>query len=1363
MKEFVKRFFSLTAILLFFFTRMPANAQSQPVNYLGIENGLSNNSVRCVYQDRDGFMWFGTYDGLNRYDGYQFKVYRNNLNDSNSLPHNYIYSINEDQHKNIWVGTGQGIGIYNKRTSKFTPAFYTPYLSDIKEKITSNINAIETDREGNVLIGTNGWGFLVQFEGTDIAKQLPVEYNAKEISTFNVQAITIDKQQRAWLQIQDIGLCRFDHASGKIVLVTSSIKSVKCLEADNENNLWIGTDAGLYRYSIPANAITLHYKEETGKLSSNNITALNFDKQQRLWIGTEGGGINILNAATHTFEYLVPGEDKNNLSSESAFAVYEDTESRIWIGTLKGGINIIDQQKSQFQTIAHSTFNQNSLVNNFVSSFIEDDNEKLWIGTDGGGMSVWNRKQNSFTNYKYNPGNKNSLSHNSVTSIARDHQHNTWIATYGGGINKFNEATSSFEHYKCINDSTRSENKNVWLLYEDSKNNLWASTFGNGKLYLFNRALNRFEAFDQHLNDLIAISEDRDGTLWAGNSYQLTRIDQQRKQHGIYNIGKPIRAIYEDKKGAFWLGTEGGGLILFNRSEGKIKARFSVDNGLCNNSVLNIVEDKNGLLWLSTFNGLSRFDPKTKTFKNYFQSDGLQSNQFLYNAALRLNSGEIVFGGINGFNIFYPDSLKQRDHFAHVMLTGLRMNNLPVSNDHAYVTSIHADKIAALKIPYNTAIAFDFAAIEYSAPDKIQYAYFLEGWDRGWTYTGNVRTANYTHLKEGRYTLRIKSTNSEGIWNRNETSLQITILPPWFRTWWVYLIYISGIAVIVFFYLDYKASQTKLKYKVKLAQLNAEKEKEINEKKLAFFTNVSHEFRTPLTLIINPAKELLKTAGEENEEVKENVDTIYRNARRLLSLVDQLLLFKKADSDADNLVISLINFENLCKEVYNCFAHQARAKNITYQFESIEGNYEVYGDKEKIEIILFNLISNALKYTPENGKVVISTIATDEDIRVSVADTGEGISIEVGNKLYERFYRDETVNRFSKIGFGIGLFLTRHFIDIHKGEINYKSEEGKGTTFTVSLKKGYSHFDQQLIATQVTEESAMLKELIEEPMAKSQRSGLEEMVMDRQSLLVIDDDRQLREYVVSIFSHRFVVYEAESGEEGLAIAQQKTPNIIISDIAMSNMNGMDLCRNIKASPELRHIPVVLLTGSSSKDTMLKSAELGADDYITKPFERDFLVARVESILKSRSDLQQYFYKEITLQKNDLKISPEDKEFLNSCIKIVEDHLNDDQFSIQKLASEIGMSHSNLYQKVKAISGQSVNGFVRFIRLRKAAELFISTDSNVNEVTLMVGINDKKYFREQFNKLFGMNPSDYIKKFRKPFNKTHTLSDKLFKP
>ncbi len=1335
-------------------------ADPYPIQYLGIEHGLSNNAVTCIFQDHNGFMWFGTYDGLNRYDGYDFKVFRNKFNDTNSLANNRITAITEDKQHNLWIGTTEGINLYNGLTSKMLPAYYTPYQSKSLQEIKVPISALQADEKGNIFVGTELVGLLLRSSGQTIASVVPIINDAEVITNYWVQCIKIDSG-RVWVFVRDRGLFEFIPSKNELRPVNNEIRFANAMESDDHNNLWIGTSDGLYKYNLVQKALSKIFLASPGIVSVQKIVAFCFDQEKNLWIATDGGGINILNTSTGKTTYLVAGHDKFSLTSESVYAVYEDKQSRKWIGTLRGGINLIDPLKNRFKTIAQDPLRPNSLINDFVLSFHEDPEKNLWIGTDGGGLSIWNRKNNTFTNYKYEPNKKGSLSYNFITSIKRDHLGQTWIGTYGGGLNRYVPASNSFVHYKCINPSSGLENKNVWLIYEDRDKNLWASTFGKGKLYRLNRQTDKFEVYDDRLEDILSLSEDKDGNLWAGNWGQLLLLDKKTGKFVSHNIGKPVRSIYEDEAGDFWIGTEGGGLLEFDRKTGNIQ-RYTTANGLCNNSVLNILEH-NGYLWISTFNGISRFDIRNRRFRNFYQDDGLQSNQFNYNAALILQSGEFVFGGIKGFNIFYPDSIKAFNYSAPVLISALKINNVPIDQATSYVIKTNLDKIEALKIPYDQAvISFDFASLEYSAPNKISYAYFLEGWDKDWNYTGNVRTANYTHVGEGTYRLRIKSTNAEGNWNPNELSMNLIVLPPLYRTWWAYLAYICIAGGLIYFYLRYKSRQARLMYEIKLAHVNAEKEREIHEKKLAFFTDISHEFRSPLTLIINPIKDLLNRKYKD-EKIGHDLNIVHRNSRRLLSLVDQLLLFRKTETEADRLRLARLNFASICKEVYLCFTQQAESKNISYKFECANEGMEIYADPEKIEIALYNLVSNALKFTPAGGSVSFVVSESEKDVEVSIVDTGCGIPDDIGQRLFEKFYQVKRRGVPSSSGFGIGLYLVKHFVENHLGEVTYVSEVGKGTSFKLRLKKGTKHFG----ANTIWEEGAFAPVFLEEPLAeepqKKTKHRLNEWVTGNQTLLIVDDNEQIRAYIAEIFEEKFMIYEAGTGEEGLKLANQHAPDLIISDIVMPGSGGIELCNSIKESPALGHIPVILLTGSSSSETKLKGVEHGADDYITKPFEKDLLIARVANLLKNRNTLQRYFYNEITLQKNPLKISTEYKEFLERCIAIVEEHLEEDDFNIKRLAIEIGMSHSNLYKRVKSISGQSVSSFIRFIRLRKAAEIFINSPLNVNETAFQVGIMDVKYFREQFFKLFGMNPSDYIKKYRKVFAKSYKLNERVLSP
>lgn len=1332
-------------------------ADKEPLEYLGIENGLSNNSVTTIFQDHYGFMWFGTYDGLNRYDGYSFKVFKNRWGDEQSLINNHIISIAEDHENRIWVGTEKGVVYYNYSNSKIFAVYFHPAGQTKVKKITSRINSLAADVNGNLYIASEEDGLLICKKGSSICEQV---IGLGNTSVYNLQKLLIDKQNRIWVFANGVGLCRYNSQFNKLFLVNNQLKGINCLTPNNNCTfIWMGGEGGLYKYDI-ANNNVINLNLSGFKLTNKNIMHLYLDKQERIWIGTDGGGVNIIDPATGKVSNMLPGEQKGSLSSGSVYDIYEDRDSRKWIATLRGGINIIDYRNHQFKGISHDPQNKNSLVNNFTRSFCEDTDGNIWIGTSGGGLSFWNTKLNTYTNYTHNETDPKSLSSDFVMSIVNDYKNNIWIATFNGGINRFNKATGKFDRYTCFNTYAKGEDRNAWRLFQDSHFNLWVSATRGGALYLYNRAIDKFEMFDHTLMSINCFCEDKAGVLWAGTNSELIKIDVKNKHHQIIPVNLAIYAIHEDKHGSLWVGTDGGGLLQFNRKN-KTFVRFTETDGLTDNAVLNILEDNSGFLWLSTYNGISKFNPRLKTFKNYYASDGLQSNQFNYNAALKLKLGEFLFGGIKGFNRFNPDSVKQQVSAPKVFLTALRVNNVPIEQDSGYKDK-GAINLTNITLPYDKAvISADFVAIEYSFPDKISYAYYLEGWDHVWNNSGKIKVANYSRLTEGHYILRIKSTNSDGVWSNNQRVVYITVLPPWYRTWWAWCIYISAVIALVYFYWLYKARQTKLKHEIEIAYIKADKEKELNEKKLAFFTNISHEFRTPLTLIINPIKDMLNLS--KNNAHNSDLNIVYRNARRLLSLVDQLLLFRKTESENDRLKIVKLNFSHLCHEVFLCFTYQAKIKNINYEFNCSDENIEVYADREKIEIALFNLISNALKFTPDDGHVTMDIKDSEEFIEVKVTDSGCGIPENIGDRLFEKFYKAQNKSAV-KTGFGIGLYLVKNFVDSHNGQITYQSNTA-GTSFLIRLNKGKTHFGNSLIFEDITDGSIYLEELIEElpkqqTIEQQEIISLDMLISDQQSMLVIDDNEEIREYIKRIFKPHYKLYEACNGENGLQLIKEFLPDIVISDVVMQGMTGIELCKLMKEDTSLNHIPVILLTAELTPDIKLQGIEVGAYDCISKPFEKELLMARISAILKNRSNLQKYFYNEITLQSNNLKISEEYKDFLNKCITVVESYLNDTDFNIKILASELGMSHSNLYKKVKSISGQSVNGFVRFIRLRKSAELLINTNCNVNEAAYRVGLSDIKYFREQFHKLFGMNPSEFIKKHRAAFHKHYLLDEHI---
>lgn len=1339
------------------------------IRYLGIEHGLSNNYVTAIFQDRHGFMWFGTQNGLNRYDGYQFVVYNHHPGNSASLADNRITDITADRSDRIWVAMKKGVSVLDGRGNVTGHMSYQPTAAASPVSIDFAINELQLDAEGYLFAASERDGLLrvdTRSDRYDEAVQIPLAVEGKKRFGYHAQTVKADKDGNIWLVVHGVGLCRFEPQIQEVRLVSADVRSVSCMMPDDLGNIWMGTDRGLIQYNIAGKRTRIIGLQDG--LSSTNIAALYSDGAQQLWVCTDGGGITIMHIPSGRCTYLAAGDHSGTLTSNAVFSVFRDAASRYWIGTLRGGINVIDPKISRFQTIRHGQALYGPSAKDFILSFAEDRSGDVWIGTDGAGLTFWNRRQDTFVHYQHDPEEPGALSSDFVTNVLVDQYGELWAATYGGGINRLDKRTGTFKRYACLDQAQEHEYTKVWKLYEDRSGTLWAGTLAGGGLYRFNRKNDRFELYDATINNVLTIWEDNDHTLWFGTFSDVIRFNRGTGQTARYRIGHPIRFIHQSGPDSLWIGTEGGGLLHFEKQTGSYQS-FTETNGLPDNVMLNALEDESGHLWMSTFNGIAKFNPKTKAVRNFFQSDGLQSNQFNYNAAFGLRSGEFLFGGIHGFNVFHPDSISSVSAMPKLVLTDLRINNRPYDRSSRVASVTNLQNIDRLILGYDEAvISFGFAALEYASPDKIRYAYILEGWDKDWNHVGSQRTAHYSRLEPGTYTLRIRSTNADGKWNPQERIVSINVLPPWWQTKWAYGLFISLILGAGYVYLHYDRRQTRLRYEVKMARLAMEKEKELNEKKLAFFTHISHEFRAPLTLIINPIKEMLYSnrGTVDNRELA----TVYNNSRRLLSLVDQLLLFQKADDESDAVRFAKLDIVALCKEVFLCFAQYAESKGVSYQFTCFREQLEIYVDREKMEVVLYNLISNALKFTPKGGSVMVSIEEAEPDrLQISVRDSGCGIPEHIGNAIFNRFYRDFSGAGKGGEGFGIGLYLVKKFVEAHQGSVSYISREGEGTSFSVTLLKGKQHLANSYIFEDIGEHSVFLEELLGQAPGADQPAGSEvgielkkvtQLASPRPLLLIVDDNEQIRSYVRQIFEDDCVVHEAASGTKGLELVRSLQPDIVLSDVVMEGCSGIELCTQLKNDPSLNHIPIILLTASSAAEIKLKGIESGADDYITKPFDKAILQARVFNILKSRNQLQQYFYNEVTLQSNDFRIAPEYRDFLERCIAVVERHMDNPHFTVAMLAAEMSMSQSNLYKRVKSISGRSTNEFIRFIRLRKVAQLLISTDSNISEAAFAAGFNDMKYFREQFQKLFGVKPSQYKKKFQATMGKKYTLNDRV---
>jgi signal transduction histidine kinase/DNA-binding response OmpR family regulator len=1023
----------------------------------------------------------------------------------------------------------------------------------------------------------------------------------------------------------------------------------------------------------------------------------------------------------------------------------------------------LKNEKVPFITISKNEKIKNTLPSDFILSLSEQDSDHLWIGTDGAGASLWNRKSNTFTNYSHNSNNANSLSNNFVSAIVKDNK-GTWFATYGGGVGLFNSQTHTFKKYSFFNPKYKSFQKNIWVLFRGKDQVLWAASPDDEGLYRYNRTSDQFDFVDAKIRGIISITEDENGNLWIGNFTKLFQFNPGTMKKKEIDVKYPVRSVISISKTKILAGTEGGGLMIFN-PQTSAKKFLTQRNGLPNNSVLNIVKDNQGAFWGSTYNGIFTYNAISGKITSYHDADGLQSNQFNYNAALKLSTGEIVFGGIKGFNIIDTKINSQIHDFPKLVITSIKVNNKVF--DQSHLTSFGIDK---LKLPYDESMLnIDFAALEYSLPEKISYAYFLEGWDSQWHYVDNVRSANYSRITEGDYVLKIKSTNAEGIWSTKSISLPITILPPWYRTGLAYFIYFLTFGFIIYMVDKYQREQEKLKYEVQLSQNLAKQEKELNEKKITFFTNISHEFRSPLTMIINPLKDIIYGADQQIDPGA--IEMVYSNSRRLLSLVDQLLLFRKTETETGKLKIGQIDIVELAKEVFSCFVHHAKSKKIDYSFSISEERLLVYVDREKIEMALFNLIANALKFTEkENGKVAINLRGTDTEVIIKVIDNGEGVLDADKDKIFNLFYQSNNNIKNNRKGFGIGLYLVKQFVIQHHGEVSCQDNKNGGAIFEAKLPLGKEHFGDIEIREDLSDRTLFLEEALEDTVIQenvlqtiNEPENGNDLIKDAKSILVVDDNAQIRNYLKRILTPKYHVTLVENAETALTIIKKVQPDLIISDVVMGEMNGVAFCKHIKSDEELKHIPVILLTGGTSEDVKLKGAEVGADDYITKPFDNEYLLARISGILTRRDSEQNYLLNSVTKKEASLKLSDEDKKLIERIVEVIDANLDVENFNVHDLAFHLGMSYSLVYKKIKKITGKSVSEFTRNVRLRKVATLLITTDLQISEAASIAGFGDIKYFRKHFQQFYNLNPSEFKKKYQNVKDNKYILNESFWKP
>jgi signal transduction histidine kinase/ligand-binding sensor domain-containing protein/DNA-binding response OmpR family regulator len=1368
----------LSAICAILLTLQVAAQEEINFTALTTKNGLSSNTINTILKDRFGLMWFGTDDGLDRFDGTNFTVYRHNPANPSSLQSNEILSLHEDKGGNLWIGTSGGsLSLYDRKQDAFINFSSGTGTNAISNNV---INSISSDYLGKI--------WLAHYDGVNILDPATKAVSKIPLASGSFTAkpclfLFEDSKHYMWIGTNQ-GVFRFDPKNKSIIQFQHNNQdpfslpdnNITTIAEDRKGNLWIGTQNGLSQLKQGSNNfINYTQNNASGKALSNNaITSIDFDGDNNLWIGT-GGGLNILDTRTGAItKYGLDYRNIYSLTSPSIRCVYIDNQGIYWLGTLGGGVNRYDKNLNVFNQVRSNAFDDQGLKASFVTSFAEDRTGQVFVGTEGGGLSLFNPATRLFRHFDIRSGRKGAENYLTVLALKMSRKNQLMIGTYSEGLFIMDPASGGYRQL-IKNDNKHALNSNdIFCIEEDSKGNIWLGTNGQGINVLNpkNEVIARYTPNPRYPNDIKLpvnayirdIEEDREGIIWiATYGGGIARFQPSTLNFTVYNTSNSklpndkVLSILEDSRGNIWAGTFGGGLALLDKRTNQFSV-FSEKDGLPNNTVYQIVEDQRGLIWISTNKAISSIDLNTRKINNYDYHNGVQNNNFIPGSGMRSSKGEIFFGSFEGFNYFHPAYLKKNNTPPAVLITDLRIANHSVTPSEDGPIKEHISIARKISLAYKQSFALSFVGLNYTSPGQNQYAYKLEGFDKDWNYVGNVNTVSYTNLDPGEYVFHVKASNNDGVWNNEGASIKIIVRPPVWRTYYAYILYIL-LATGVVFYFRYRGI-AKLKRKFALEQIRnqaeqqrkeAERIHELDMLKLKFLTNLSHEFRTPISLILGPAENLL--SQPKNKDAFSQLQMIKRNVKRLLNLVNQLLDFRKMEEHELKLQVSEGELVSFIKDVCDSFKDLSEKKKIDLAFESnIDQLYTAF-DRDKIERILFNILSNAFKFTLEGGKITLGLEKTEDGtdsskvwVSMKITDTGIGIPADKKEKIFERFFQNSGPASILNQGSGIGLSITKEFVKMHGGTIDVESEIEKGTTFKINLPFTPLASPQNNNYIPAQEKTDKGPEFSEAETAEDLNpvNSLTEMP----PILLVEDNEDFRFYLKDNLRLHYKVFEASDGKEGWQKTLAHHPQLIVSDINMPNMDGIELTKKIKSDKRTSHVPIILLTALTGEEDQLKGLGTGANDYITKPFNFEVLNAKINNLLILNSTLKNVYSKQIKVLTPEVNIESDDEKLLTTITAYLEENLTNPNLSVEELSRQVGMSRSSLYNKVLEVTGLTPVEFIRSYKLDKAAVLLEKTDMNIAQVAYSVGFSTPNYFAKSFKTKFNMLPSEYVNKMRK---------------
>ena len=1379
-------FYFFVGYLLLVFTSAWSQEPEQKYQFVNIKENVSKIGTRTIIQDHYGFIWMGTNGaGLNKFDGIDYTSYKNSLNDSTSINNNTVQCSFKDHKNRLWFGTDVGLNLYDHKKDKFKRIS----LSEFTEPGTNiSIRSLAEDNNGNLFVGTFELGlFKINLESFKVEKILSQEPN---ISTpITIHSLQSDADGKIYAGT-DRGLKEFDAKTNTLKLskfntkkgMESILQSIQYILIAN-NNLWVGTISnGLFKINKINNEENQFIKIDHFSISENRILSIINLSDGTLMCSTENDGLFHLNPDGQIINhYLANKTDVKGIVANSIWYLFLDRKERIWISYYNSGIGIYDKLYDKFKDIESLHNNSNSLQIGSVTAIVKDQSGNFWVGLDGGGIDVFNPELNQFTHINSSENNVISgLTNDYIESLFIDSNQNIWAGSWSKGLFLLKKGSKKFINYTIENTGGSLSSNNIISIAEDSEGTIWFASWDKG-IHSYNPNTNTFthhksEPFLKYgIPDSYArkVLFDKKGNLWVttiskglfkikkleDDTFSVVsmaaRMSEEFNNQASFNHGM---SLYEGSDGLIWIGTRGAGLCKYN-PDADTFTWYNKLNGLEAINITGIIEDLNGNIWLSTHSGITKFDMATNSFERFTKDDGLLSNDFNANATFKDHQGTIYFGNYLGIDYFDPSNISVNTILPSLYLTDFKLFNQAVfpNEKDALLSSVIGETKNLTLNHTQSVFTIEYTGVNYTRPELNQYAYYLEGLEESWNYVGSLKSATYTNLEHGNYTFKLKAANSDGKWTETPLSLKITVLPPWWKTNEALFFYI--VLLLLAFYLLNRMARIRLNKKqaITLERNMRLQEKALTEEKFQFFTNISHEFRTPLTLIINPINDIIRDDSLNLPiRIKEKHHIIYKNTDRLYRLINELLDFRKLELNKTRVSARQINLVDFTKNVLSYFKEEAITNDIDLNLDADLLDITVWADEKMLEKIIFNILSNAIKTTPKGGTINVDLQSTDKlyilplvnetkpikVVEIIISDTGAGIAQEEVKRIFERFYQAENLNKGYYGGTGIGLEVVREFVNLHKGKIEVESEVGKGSTFKIILPAGKSHFEESEIATEKIEQQLKNEQFTptNSPIEK-EKNSTENQSSYKYTLLVVEDNVELRDYLKNEIGNDYKVLTAENGKKGLEIAKESLPDIIVTDVIMPGMDGFEFCKKIKTDISTSHIPLLMLTAKAKIDDRMEGIELGADAYMVKPFDMRLLRLRLSQLITSRQLIFNKYFSLITDIPTNINTTSLDKEFIEKVLNYINDNIGNPDLNVELLAAQLNLSRSQFYRKIKALTNQTANEFLRNIRLQKAKQIIEKGNTNISEVCYKVGFSSPSYFSKCFKSYFGLLPTE----------------------